>query len=162
MNEGIFDKWREFIANWRKKRPGGDYVDAKSPHGAAKPKDRGGVYISPEEIPGKPGELDIPQAMAKIDSDLPHLNYKSDAEEKIPPVKKAPSTAHLTDFEGARTMTKWEDEEKKEREESWRQGKEEFDAIKAVQPTLDIDIYHPGKKIRNLKESIRIIFKNKK
>ena len=167
MDEGILDKWRALVAKWREKKPKGDYVDAKSPHGAAKPKDRSGVYVTPDKLSGGPmDDVSIAHAMSKVNDPIPHLNYEKEPNSEGEYEKKAagevPPSRELTDFEGARTMTKWEDDEAKGREERFKKDKEEFDAIKAVQPTLDISIYHPGKKIRNLKENIKIIIKKSK
>ena len=179
MNENILKKWKALYDKWKNKKSS-DYVDAKSDSGAAKPKDRKGVYVVPSQLDYAPGQYDIPHALAMTNADVPHWNYQADPDdrESYEKIKKTqhmkdtgvePIDRELTDFEAARTLSKWEDEEDKRRQEKWKKAKADFDAIKAVQPTLDMKkVYPMSKKLseskKNLQESksIKIIFNKEK
>ena len=175
MNENMLKKWKALYDKWRNKKPAG-YVDAKSDSGAAKPQDRKGVYIVPSELDYAPGQYDIPHAMQKANSEIPHWNYQADPDDrkKYDDYEKSqrdaelksqgvePVDRELTDFEGARTMTKWEDEEDRRRKAKFEKGRQDFWDIAAQQPTIDMKTLEPPRRKLTESKNIKITVKGNK
>jgi len=183
MNE-IFGPWRKFIDKVKGRTqvglPRPDKVKIPSSNRGAPIKNRPTAMIDPPPLPG--GNFDFKKALDTIEADITHLFLKSDRTFKEPGSEGDEEVTNkrmenrlanlegqiedkkreLTALEAAATITPWEAEEMRARIESFEEGIAEFRKLKAHAPTLDMDIYHIGKKIRNLDENLKIILRRRK
>ena len=182
MNE-IFKPWRKFRDKMRGQTkigpPSPEKVEIPSSNAGAPIQYRQTAMIDPPQL--SDGGFDFKKALDTIEADVTQLFLKSDrtfqepgaeGDEDVTNTRMENRLANLqgqiedkkrelTALEGAMTITPWEAKEMRERLESFEEGIAEFRELKAHAPTLDMDIYHIGKKIRGLDENLKIILKSR-